>query len=206
MILMKTETMVILIVTVISALLIAGCTQSQPVPQTQQPTSVQPTTVQTTTVQPPDSIKLVNSQYGKILVDANGTTLYFFTKDIPNSGNSSCSGACAAIWPAFNVQGVIISVPLSLDDFRPITRADGTKQITFMGRPLYYYSNDLKPGDTNGQGFNNLWYVANVSGQVPIVTTPVATVTTLIPTTKRTTNASDYNSGSSSSGGGGGGY
>jgi hypothetical protein len=69
------------------------------------------------------------------------------------------------------------------------------KQTAFMGRPLYYYSGDKKPGDTNGQGFNNLWYVANVTGSVPAVTT----VTTTVPTTVRTTSVA-------TGGGGGGGY
>jgi predicted lipoprotein with Yx(FWY)xxD motif len=26
--------------------------------------------------------------------------------------------------------------------------------------PLYYYIGDTKPGDTNGQGLQNLWFVA----------------------------------------------
>ncbi|MGB8821142.1 MAG: hypothetical protein WCC68_08150, partial [Methanoregula sp.] len=51
---------------------------------------------------------------------------------------------------------------------------------TFMGRPLYYFANDTKPGDTNGEGFNNLWYVANITGTVPVAPTPVQT--TVVPT------------------------
>ncbi len=64
-----------------------------------------------------------------------------------------------------------------------------------MGRPLYIYSLDKKPGDTSGQGFNNLWYVANVSGTVPAAVTPAAT-------TKPPTSF-DYSSYSSSGGGDG---
>ncbi len=51
-----------------------------------------------------------------------------------------------------------------------------------MGRPLYYYSNDVKPGDTNGEGFNNLWYVANITGTVPTVPSPTPTPITPVPT------------------------
>jgi hypothetical protein len=89
-------------------------------------------------------------------------------------------------------------------DFSSVARADGMNQMILMGRPLYYYSGDPKPGTENGEGFNNLWFVANVSGGLPAVSTPVPTATTIAPTTKRTTNASDYNSGDT--GGGGGGY
>ena len=44
------------------------------------------------------------------------------------------------------------------------------KQTAFMGRPLYYFSDDAKPGDVKGQGFNDVWYVANITGTIPVVT------------------------------------
>ena len=53
-----------------------------------------------------------------------------------------------------------------------------------MGRPLYYFADDVKPGDVKGQGFNDVWYVANISGTVPGVTPNPTT----IPTTVRTTS------------------
>ena len=48
--------------------------------------------------------------------------------------------------------------------------------------PLYYYVNDTKRGDTNGQGVNNAWYVAGpeatpVSTAVPTTVTPSPVVT-----------------------------
>ena len=43
---------------------------------------------------------------------------------------------------------------------KTITRADGKKQTTYKGLPLYYFSKDVKPGDTTGQGFKDLWSVA----------------------------------------------
>jgi hypothetical protein len=82
---------------------------------------------------------------------------------------------------------------VKIADFGTVNRPDGLAQLSYMGKPLYYYSLDAKPGDTNGQGFNNVWYVANVSGLTPVVTTKPAT----IPTTLKTL---------SPSGGGYGGY
>jgi predicted lipoprotein with Yx(FWY)xxD motif len=40
-----------------------------------------------------------------------------------------------------------------------LNRPDGGQQVTYNGMPLYYYSKDNIPGDTNGQGLNNEWYI-----------------------------------------------
>jgi hypothetical protein len=48
-----------------------------------------------------------------------------------------------------------------------ITRADGTKQVTYDGHPLYYYKQDTDAGDTYGQGSNNFgakWWLVAPSG------------------------------------------
>lgn len=118
---------------------------------------------------------------GGFLSDRTGKTLYIFTKD--TSGSSTCTGTCLAKWPAFDGGSIIAPSVLKSSDFSTVTRADGVKQTSFMGRPLYYYSGDSKPGDTTGQAFNSIWYVANVSGITPAVTTTPATT---IPTTQRT--------------------
>jgi len=44
------------------------------------------------------------------------------------------------------------------------TRPDGTRQVTVNGWPLYYFAGDLKPGDANGDGVNNNWYVIRLNG------------------------------------------
>jgi predicted lipoprotein with Yx(FWY)xxD motif len=157
----------------------------------------------------PDESVLISHRtgLGLFMTDTSGKTLYFFAKDTP--GQSACTGNCSTIWPPFNANPVTAPSLLGTGNFSQVIRADGMNQTAFMGRPLYYYSRDAKPGDVNGEGFGNLWYVANVSGILPAVTTTAVTPTsalptTVLPTTKRTTNASDYNSGSS--GGGGGGY
>ncbi len=115
---------------------------------------------------------------GLFLTDRMGNTLYYFAKDTP--GTSACTGACPAKWPAFSAASVSAPPVLDPADFSTLTRADGTNQTTFMGRPLYYFANDTKPGDTNGEGFNNLWYVANITGTIPVAPTPVPT--TVVPT------------------------
>ena len=40
-------------------------------------------------------------------------------------------------------------------------------QATYRGRPLYYWQGDTAPGETNGEGVGNVWYVAQVDGSMP---------------------------------------
>jgi predicted lipoprotein with Yx(FWY)xxD motif len=96
---------------------------------------------------------------GKYLTDTEGKTLYWFQKDSP--GKSTCSGGCLEKWPIYFRETVAPPQTISKDDFGTITREDGKKQTTFRGYPLYYWVNDGNPGDTKGQGINNVWYVVN---------------------------------------------
>jgi len=158
---MKKQSLLILCLAVISVLLIAGCTQTQ-VPQ---PTP-QPTTLPAT--QPPDTLTTADTTLGKILVDAQGMTLYYFANDIPASGASSCYGQCAVAWPIFSTDTVTVSSPLIASDFSSITRTDGTKQTTYRGWPLYYWQADTKPGDVKGENVNKVWFVVKPDETVMI--------------------------------------
>jgi len=156
---MRVQIILILIGVVVISLT-AGCVQ-QPAPTTPTPTAttVPPTTVPSTTVPQADTIKLGSTSLGLVLTDAKGMTLYYFAKDIPSAGTSACSGGCSAVWPTFSVNTVSVSAPLDSSDFSMFTRADNTTQVAYKGYPLYYYGNDTKPGDTNGEGILGLWAV-----------------------------------------------
>ncbi len=100
-----------------------------------------------------------NDELGDFLVGANGMTLYHFTQDGPNS--SSCYDQCASNWPPLLVQANEVPVP-GVDVNGPLgvtERDDGTWQVTYAGMPLYFWANDQAPGDTNGQGINDVWFV-----------------------------------------------
>ncbi|MCX5876169.1 MAG: hypothetical protein NT087_07750 [Deltaproteobacteria bacterium] len=94
---------------------------------------------------------------GSFLVDTKGMTLYYFKKDTP--GKSACEGDCVAKWPLYFREAVAVKDGLKADDFATITRADGQKQTTYKGMPLYYFVGDKNPGDTAGQGVKDVWYV-----------------------------------------------
>ena len=104
---------------------------------------------------------LHSEKVGKYLADSKGGTLYYFTKDEP--GVSNCTGKCLEIWPPFHAENVKALGGFHRDDFGTIMRGDGQKQTTYKGYPLYYFNKDQKPGDVNGQGVNNVWFVLNKS-------------------------------------------
>lgn len=93
---------------------------------------------------------------GDMLTGSNGMTLYVFDKDAAGSGKSMCNGPCATNWPPlFAMDGDTPS-----GDYSIISRDDSKKQWAFKGKPLYYWSKDVKAGDKGGEGFNNVWHVA----------------------------------------------
>jgi predicted lipoprotein with Yx(FWY)xxD motif len=103
---------------------------------------------------------------GKILVDAQGRTLYRFQKDTGTM--STCSGACAAEWPPATTNGKpSAGGGLTASKLGTTKRSDGTTQVTYNGHPLYRFSGDQSAGDTNGQGINAFgarWYVVSAAG------------------------------------------
>jgi predicted lipoprotein with Yx(FWY)xxD motif len=95
---------------------------------------------------------------GSYLTDIKGMTLYNFKKDTP--GMSACEGDCLAKWPIYYVETVAAKDGLDAKNFGTINRADGKKQTTYKGMPLYFFAGDKAPGDTNGQGIKDVWSVA----------------------------------------------
>ena len=95
----------------------------------------------------------VGTQGTLVVASSNGMTVYTFTKDVANSGASTCTGGCLTKWPALTVPAG--STPAGASDVTgklgTITRADdGSAQVTYNGLPLYFYSGDKAAGDANG--------------------------------------------------------
>jgi len=104
---------------------------------------------------------------GQILVDGNGKTLYLFEAD--TSTQSTCSGGCAQAWPPVTTNGAPKAAGgASASLLGTTARSDGTTQVTFGGHPLYSFTGDTKPGDTNGEGstaFGAGWDVLTPTGE-----------------------------------------
>jgi predicted lipoprotein with Yx(FWY)xxD motif len=108
-----------------------------------------------------------NSTLGPILVDNQGRSLYLFEAD--TGPTSSCTSAsCIAEWPPLLATGSPqVGGGLAGNQLGTTTRANGQKQITFSGHPLYYFAGDSQPGTTSGEGLNDnggLWYAVHTNG------------------------------------------
>jgi predicted lipoprotein with Yx(FWY)xxD motif len=105
------------------------------------------------------STSMVGIARAHILVNAKGMTLYVYSPDTAKA--STCIDKCATFWPPVIV-GASDTVPTIVPDahgkFGTITRADGTKQLTYYGRPLYTFIKDTKAGQINGQGVGGVWW------------------------------------------------
>lgn len=98
-------------------------------------------------------ISTSHTNLGTVLVGKSGKTLYLDTED--SGGKSSCTGSCAAIWPAVGAAAAGHGVRAAM--LGTTTRDDGSTQATYHGHPLYYYSGDAKAGDTAGQGVEHFF-------------------------------------------------
>jgi len=98
--------------------------------------------------------KVADTSKGKVLVDAKGMTLYTWDRDTM-PGKSGCNGQCATNWPPLMVSGDA----KDSGNWTVVVRDDGAKQWAYKGKPLYYWKDDKKAGDVEGDNRNNIWHV-----------------------------------------------
>lgn len=112
------------------------------------------------------TVKVVPSRFGRILADARGQAVYLFAKE--KRGRSECYGACARAWPPVLTKGRPRAGRGAKASLLGTTRRrDGTRQVTYRGRPLYYYVDD-RPGRVlchNVSEFGGLWLVVRPNGR-----------------------------------------
>ena len=107
------------------------------------------------------AIDLADSEFGEILVQGGGFTIYLTEAD--TGSEPPCLDACADAWPPLTGD---VEVGEGVDEslLGTTTRPDGSEQITYNGHPLYLFSGDAAPGDTTGQGVGGVWYVVDAAG------------------------------------------
>lgn len=157
---MRTMTRALVALVVLAACSTAATT-TEPAPEETTTTATPETTAESAPAASGAEIVLTSGELGEYLSDGDGNTLYLFLPD-DASGESTCYDTCEANWPPLGeaVAGDRVDAAL----LGTTTRADGSVQATYGGWPLYYFGADAVPGDVNGQGVNDVWFVVSPGG------------------------------------------
>lgn len=106
-------------------------------------------------------------EYGEILQDGKGHSIYVFTAD--KSGESDCYDDCAKAWPPVLTKGAPkAGNGADQSKLGTIKRTDGTTQVTYDDQPLYFYVNETKPNQVLCQAvaeFGGKWYIVAPGGK-----------------------------------------
>jgi len=126
-----------------------------------------------------------SDKFGKILV--SGKTLYTLK---PNK--TACTAQCVTIWPELvlpaGVTKATAGTGVSASKLGTVARSGGVLQVTYAGKPLYWFSGDTAAGQVHGN-------VTDTWGKW-----------TVVATAKPAKSSSSSSSGGSSSGSGGAGF
>ena len=110
-------------------------------------------------------VRVVDSQFGRVVADRQGEALYLFDKE--QGRRSRCYGECAEVWPPLVAKGKPRAGSGARRDLLGTTRRrNGRLQVTYAGHPLYYFVDD-SPGQIlchNVAEFGGLWLVVKPNG------------------------------------------
>ena len=112
------------------------------------------------------TITLQDSDFGPMLFDSNKQAIYEFERDVRNK--TVCYGECAEAWPPVYTEGK----PQAGKGVRgsllgTIKRRDGRAQVTYGGKPLYFYAHE-DPGEVLCHNVNlngGYWWVIGADGK-----------------------------------------
>ncbi|AOT02660.1 COG4315 family predicted lipoprotein [Arthrobacter sp. U41] len=158
------------------AAMLSGCagtggtsTSTPPAAATTAPGSVAATSGPASTSSPAAAatdLKVADSSAGRIVVDGKGMSVYFYTKDVRDSGTSTCTGGCLEAWPPVLAAADTPTAEGVTGTVGTLATPEGRKQLTINGMPVYYYAKDLAAGDIRGQGVGGVWYLVAPSGDM----------------------------------------
>jgi predicted lipoprotein with Yx(FWY)xxD motif len=102
-----------------------------------------------------------NPELGRILVGPNGHTLYVFEND--KAAASACTSGCATIWPALSASGTPTAGVGVMHAKLHIANGQVPRRMIYNGHLLYFFSGDMKPGQTMGTKVSH-WYAVRPNG------------------------------------------
>jgi predicted lipoprotein with Yx(FWY)xxD motif len=122
----------------------------------------QPTSSALSGIQPGDVVLIVQkSAIGYVLAEANGQVVYTYGKDA-KGGSPTCTGSCATVWPPLTGRPLASQADKLPGTLGTVSDANGAKQVTYDGLPLYTYQG-ARPFVTTGNGVDGKWHVTKLS-------------------------------------------
>lgn len=134
-----------------AVLALAGCGAAATSTSHPAHTASSPPVVKTATV-------TVKGSPETVLTNAKGDTLYYVTKDTPTK--LFCTGSCASIWPPLTTSHSSVTAPSGASGSFTVLHGANGAQVEYNGHPLYTYTGDTGPDQSNGQGYLGIWFVA----------------------------------------------
>ncbi len=114
-------------------------------------------------------VQLVSTSLGKVLANGRGFTLYMFTRDGRNHDSCAAVSGCLGVWPMLAAHGNTVAGTGVKHSLLGTTKlANGKRQVTYAGHPLYMYSGDFSPHSTAYVGarqFGGMWYALSAGGK-----------------------------------------
>jgi len=112
------------------------------------------------------AITVDDSEFGDMLFDSNKQAIYIFEND--PKGESVCYGDCAEAWPPVLTEGEPkAGGGVNADLLGTVERRDGKLQVTYAGKPLYFYAHE-GPGEVKCHNVNlngGFWWVVGRDGE-----------------------------------------
>jgi predicted lipoprotein with Yx(FWY)xxD motif len=111
-------------------------------------------------------ITVSGSEFGPMLWGPKRQAIYVFQRD--GFKRSRCYGECAEAWPPVYTSGTPVAGKGARKSLLgTIRRRDGRRQVTYRGRPLYYYAHEgagqVRCHDVDLNG--GLWCVIGADGK-----------------------------------------
>ncbi|WP_424936165.1 MULTISPECIES: hypothetical protein [Bacteria] len=165
---MKRKVLTGLVVASITALALTACTPgTSSTTGSPSPAASQSSSSSTMSTSSPSAsgfgLVTKSSSLGTIVTDNGGRVVYQYDKDT-QGGPSTCSGECAANWPAVPGDAKVALEGIT-GKVGTTQGTDGKPQLTLNGWPLYYFAGDKAAGDTKGQDVAGVWFVLTPSGE-----------------------------------------
>lgn len=140
-----------------------SCTQNTTVEGSRIAPTAVPTEISVKALDSDVVLRVVVSERGEILAGNDGFAVYSNSKYSSDSG-VFCTNECAETWLPVPARNDLEAIGVDKDRIGVIERADGFKQMSFDGLPLYIWSGDNSVGIPKGAGVAGIWFAFDGEG------------------------------------------